>query len=177
MRTHGTLIKWNEARGFGFIGQDSGEIFVHILAFPRDGRRPQLHELVSFETELGPNGKMHAVRVTRASDVQSMHRKKSPVRAGSNRFSAAILMALVLGLGVFVYAKFFNRTLVTTQQTTVRPRAQPVAAPRAAFSCDHRKHCSQMTSCEEAHYFLANCPNTQMDGDGDRVPCEQQWCG
>ncbi|MFT4101584.1 MAG: excalibur calcium-binding domain-containing protein [Burkholderiaceae bacterium] len=33
-----------------------------------------------------------------------------------------------------------------------------------------------MRSCEEATYFLRNCPNTKMDGDHDGVPCEQQWC-
>lgn len=52
------------------------------------------------------------------------------------------------------------------------------AAPRVSsgFNCDRRKYCSQMTSCAEAKYFLANCPGVQMDGDGDGIPCEQQWC-
>ncbi|HWL62907.1 MAG TPA: excalibur calcium-binding domain-containing protein [Steroidobacteraceae bacterium] len=36
--------------------------------------------------------------------------------------------------------------------------------------------CSQMGSCEEAKYFIRNCPGTEMDGDGDGVPCERQWC-
>jgi hypothetical protein len=44
------------------------------------------------------------------------------------------------------------------------------------FSCDGRTHCSHMRSCAEATYFLRNCPNTKMDGDGDGVPCERQWC-
>ena len=44
------------------------------------------------------------------------------------------------------------------------------------FTCDGRTHCSQMRSCAEATYFLNNCPNTQMDGDFDGIPCEQQWC-
>ena len=46
----------------------------------------------------------------------------------------------------------------------------------ASFTCDGRRHCSQMTSCAEAKYFLKNCPNTKMDGDGDGIPCESQWC-
>jgi hypothetical protein len=46
----------------------------------------------------------------------------------------------------------------------------------AHFSCDGRDRCSQMTSCEEAKFFLENCPGTRMDGDGDGVPCENQWC-
>ena len=42
--------------------------------------------------------------------------------------------------------------------------------------CDGRKHCSEMTSCKESMFFLRNCPNTEMDGDNDGVPCEKQWC-
>ena len=45
-----------------------------------------------------------------------------------------------------------------------------------SFACDDRKHCSQMTSCAEATYFLKNCPNTKMDGNNDGTPCEKQWC-
>ncbi len=43
--------------------------------------------------------------------------------------------------------------------------------------CDGRVYCSQMTSCEEATWFLQHCPGTKMDGEGDGVPCERQWCG
>ena len=44
------------------------------------------------------------------------------------------------------------------------------------FKCDGRTYCSQMTSCEEAKYFLKHCPGVKMDGDNDGVPCESQWC-
>jgi cold shock CspA family protein len=50
------------------------------------------------------------------------------------------------------------------------------AAP-GTFRCDGRTHCSQMTSCAEAQYFLAHCPGVKMDGDGDGRPCEEQLCG
>jgi len=33
-----------------------------------------------------------------------------------------------------------------------------------------------MRSCDEAKYFLKNCPMVAMDGDSDGVPCEDQWC-
>ena len=61
------------------------------------------------------------------------------------------------------------------------PQAQPIAPlleqPRQSrFTCDGRPHCSQMTSCEEATYFINNCPGTEMDGNNDGVPCESQWC-
>ena len=42
MRTHGTLTKWNEERGFGFITPAKGtaDLFVHISAFPRGWGAP-----------------------------------------------------------------------------------------------------------------------------------------
>jgi hypothetical protein len=46
----------------------------------------------------------------------------------------------------------------------------------ANYRCDGRTHCSQMTSCEEATWFLKNCPGTKMDGNNDGIPCEMQWC-
>ena len=42
----------------------------------------------------------------------------------------------------------------------------------AHFKCDERQYCSQMTSREEAEFFIKNCPDTKMDGDRDGVPCE-----
>lgn len=44
------------------------------------------------------------------------------------------------------------------------------------FRCDGRIFCKQMTSCAEAKFFLNNCPDVKMDGGGDGVPCEKQWC-
>ena len=57
--------------------------------------------------------------------------------------------------------------------TTIPPTATTLTG---SFSCDGRKHCTQMKSCEEAKYFLANCPGVKMDGDKDGIPCEEQWC-
>jgi len=44
------------------------------------------------------------------------------------------------------------------------------------YTCDSRKYCNQMHSCEEAKFFIRHCPNTRMDGDMDGIPCERQWC-
>jgi len=43
------------------------------------------------------------------------------------------------------------------------------------YQCDGREHCSQMSSYEEAKFFIENCPNTKMDGDHDGIPCERQF--
>lgn len=53
----------------------------------------------------------------------------------------------------------------------------PASTASNIYRCDGRTHCSQMTSCAEATYFLKHCPGVKMDGDGNGIPCERQWCG
>jgi hypothetical protein len=56
------------------------------------------------------------------------------------------------------------------------PLSLPAQPTTAQYRCDGRTRCSQMTSCDEAKFFLRTCPGTQLDGDSDGIPCEQQWC-
>ena len=68
---------------------------------------------------------------------------------------------------------------VPKKSVAAAPAALVVAAASVSASarrCDGRRYCSQMSSCEEATWFLKNCPVTKMDGDNDGVPCETQWC-
>jgi len=67
MRFDGKLDKWNDDRGFGFITPARGgePVFVHVSAFPRDGRRPQPGEALSFEVEPAGDGKKRAIKVER----------------------------------------------------------------------------------------------------------------
>jgi len=61
-------------------------------------------------------------------------------------------------------------------ETSPKAIPQRGALSPVQFKCDGRTYCSQMTSCDEATFFLRNCPGVQMDGDNDGVPCERQWC-
>ena len=65
MRFEGVIKSWNDERGFGFIEPTRGEqeIFVHIKAFSQGAGRPQTGQRVSFEVELGPQGKKRARKV------------------------------------------------------------------------------------------------------------------
>jgi len=186
MRTHGTLKKWNDARGFGFISPAQGteEIFVHISAFPRDGMRPLVGELISFETERGDNGKLRAFRVMRASRQTSPGRAPAARESRGNGGLASILVALlpIAALGYYGYSQY-DREIhgrefmeATSPEAVIRDWDDPSPAPTQAFECDGRTKCSQMRSCEEAVFFLRNCPNTTMDGNNDGEPCESQWC-
>ena len=80
------------------------------------------------------------------------------------------VILLVVCAAIFGYHFFFKERYAVSGSSV----AEPVAS--AQYRCDGRTHCSQMTSCEEAQFFLDNCPGTAMDGDNDGIPCEKQWC-
>ncbi|APW43601.1 cold shock domain-containing protein [Rhodoferax saidenbachensis] len=195
-RYTGKLKKWNPERGFGFVVADDGgqDIFVHITAFPRDGLQPAEGESLSFEVEPDRSGKRSAVRVHRpgSSPHEPAHRPKlatgrSARTSDKSSFASTLIsLALIVAVGWFAYSRYANRVVQTEAAAqAVKP---PTSAPApvslfespqpapASFTCDGRKYCSQMTSCEEAKRFLKNCPGMEMDGDNDGIPCEQQLC-
>jgi cold shock CspA family protein len=177
-RIEGKLAKWNDDRGFGFIEPTHGgdEVFVHISALPRDGRRPMNGETLLFEAQTDAQGRKRAVSVERPRRIASPVRdarlsapSRSAERQGSNLFAYLFLIA-ALGFGGYLIYGQIDEHLVQ------RINGTAPLAPSANFRCDGRQHCSQMTSCDEATFFIKNCPDTKMDGDGDGVPCEEQWC-
>lgn len=179
MRIHGTLTRWNDDRGFGFIEPAGAgtEIFVHISAFPHDHVRPRLGELVSFEIEVRGDGKKHAVSVMRPGSRTMPGRARHSPSAASrqNPLSTMITVLALVAIGWFAYTK-----LAADRSPSPIPVAHvdrtPAAAGESVFSCDGRTRCAQMTSCAEATFFIRQCPGTKMDGDGDGTPCESQWC-
>ena len=195
MRFEGTLAQWNDDRGFGFIQPTEGgeALFAHISAFPRDGQRPQLHERLSFEVTLGQGGKKQAVTIQRpgaAAPAPAQGRQRTPPAMarststeGFGKLLVWLLVCAALGAGYWKYDAVQQQARAAAAEQALWNSAAPdtlpaTPAPLAAspFRCDGRQHCSQMTSCAEAKFFLKNCPDPQMDGDGDGVPCEQQWC-
>lgn len=42
----------------------------------------------------------------------------------------------------------------------------------SGFTCEGKRYCREMTSCEEAQFYLNQCGVGRLDGDGDGVPCE-----
>ncbi|MEO8020369.1 cold shock domain-containing protein [Polaromonas sp.] len=192
MLFEGTLKSWNDDKGFGFISPSQGgqDIFVHISEYRLRGR-PVLNEALTFEVKLNPQGKKSAVNVQGVGAQQAGYqpvRSSSPVRVSRSGNSpggvlkTAVGVLLVAALGWQGYAYYQKVAPAGRTSEAVLPAGQPLgdlAPSRAAapsYVCDGRQHCSQMTSCAEATYFLKNCPGTKMDGDNDGVPCEQQLC-
>jgi hypothetical protein len=65
-----------------------------------------------------------------------------------------------------------------TSEVITPPNNEVIQPPSSGnYKCDGRTYCSQMASCEEATFFIKNCPDTKMGGDMDGIPCERRWGG
>ena len=53
----------------------------------------------------------------------------------------------------------------------------PTQPAKESYACKGKTLCTEMVSCDEARYYLKYCPDVAIDGDGDGLPCEEQWCG
>ncbi len=168
-----------------------GDALSFEIATAADGRKQA--KAVAYEIPLGP-AELSLAPIERLATncaAPAIPDRTSAPRPDRNRgresrdtspswlYTAFFGVLLVGGL-VFGYRKFLEYRAVAVD--TVHSRsAETTAAPTnpaavAAYRCDGRTHCSQMRSCADATAVLQHCSGTQMDGDGDGIPCEQQWC-
>lgn len=72
----GTLKRWNEDRGFGFIVSDNEtqDIFIHISALKNMSRRPVVGDTIYFQIQTDNTGKRQATNA-RIEGVQAVNNK------------------------------------------------------------------------------------------------------
>jgi cold shock CspA family protein len=170
MRYQGRITDWRDDRGFGFITPNGGgaPVFVHISAFGKGQQRPAGNELVTYELI---NDEKKGLRT---QNVAYLRARQAPRRARQRRNSMPIIAALFLAV-----AGIYGWQHISSHSAGTLPHAHSAAGLESTtkFQCQGKRHCSEMTSCEEATFYLRNCPGVEIDGDGDGIPCESQWCG
>lgn len=88
---------------------------------------------------------------------------------------AKILLLVIAACGILVLIVHSCKGKeVSSSSDMVKPFVD--SSLREEFHCDGKVRCHEMKSCEEARYYLAHCPNVEIDGDGDGRPCEEM-CG
>lgn len=189
IRSKGTLNKWLDDKGFGFITPEKGnqEIFVHISAFDRDlPRRPKAGDTIYFYPQKDENGKVKAVDAI-IEGVTPIARKTPPrakpyrreYRSRSSWKFMVLCIVLLIGGGTTLYDRLRSKSgsiIPTVSQVSNTLKTSPSATQSSSYTCAGKTRCNQMSSCEEATFYLQNCPGTIMDGDGDGIPCEDQHC-
>lgn len=187
MFLEGKIKTYNEERGFGFIeiAGESRDLFFPIKDFPNKNVPPKVGEKLKFR-KVEEEGKFKADNIVRLDHQSEIIRYTPQSRAMQNKqrseppkqtyrkksnFSSYIGILIIMGLAYAVFNKYQDWQNSKAQTGEVqRIVEEPLAQQN--FSCDGREHCSQMSSYEEAVFFIRNCPNTKMDGDGDGEPCE-----
>ena len=96
-----------------------------------------------------------------------------------------IIWILVLAaLGWYAWGKYQDHERAQREAELADRVVKKKAAPAANaaepgvsfFTCDGRTACKQMTSCEEAKYFVRTCPGFSAGVFGEEASCEKQWC-
>jgi uncharacterized membrane protein YsdA (DUF1294 family)/cold shock CspA family protein len=100
-RTTGVVKVWNDERGFGFAAPAQGgpDVFVHVKSLSRESAKPQVGDVLSFEIELGPQGKPRARNVVSARVVEPVA-PRPPVR--SPRSGPLGFLAIAGFIGVYL---------------------------------------------------------------------------
>lgn len=94
-RLDGTLISWNDDKGFGFIRPANGSrnVFVHIRAFASSNGRPQVGDSLEFRLGPGRNGRIQALDVRGTGLV----RPDPPRPAGRGAVFGFVVITLFVG--------------------------------------------------------------------------------
>ncbi|MDN3473248.1 excalibur calcium-binding domain-containing protein [Pseudoalteromonas sp. APC 3355] len=193
----GLLKSWKTDKGFGFIKSDTLEhdTFIHISALKHMSRKPKVGDTIYFEVATQPDGKTKAVncRIEGVAELKAPYQKHNnqPHRIAKSNFASSFLgkvasIALIAALCFYAINKYnthsssqtpiITNDLATNDDLATFDETYPkVVIPKSTqnFTCDGRQYCTEMRSREEAVFFINNCPNTKMDGDGDGEPCER----
>jgi cold shock CspA family protein len=177
----GKLKRWNDDKGFGFIDSEDGkrDVFIHISALKRMGRRPATGDVIVYDVYTDNDGKKRAVnaKIEGVAEIKtSPARRNVKNKNTSNWLAKVIFFVLVVVIGSIAYIKLIKRGELR-EEPTASMFSYVTKENKNNFSCAGKIYCSQMTSCDEAKFYLRNCPGTKMDGDSDGIPCERQWCG
>jgi cold shock CspA family protein len=173
MRYQGRITDWKDDRGFGFITPNGGgaKVFIHVSALSSGQPRPAGNELVTYE--LVNDGR----KGPRAENVAYVGSRQAPRREAERRGFVGPIVSVLLVAAMGTYAWQYHVSPRVERIGDIAPPVQPQeAASVARFQCQGKIYCSEMTSCEEAVFYLKNCPGVKIDGDGDGIPCESQWC-
>ncbi|MEI8624592.1 cold shock domain-containing protein [Pseudoalteromonas sp. B137] len=187
----GLLKAWNDEKGFGFIKSDTLEhdTFIHISALKHMSRKPKVGDTIYFEVATQPDGKTKAIncRIEGVAELKAPYQKhkQQPYRIAKSNFASSFLgkvasIALIAALCLYAFNKYNTHSnsqtpVITNDDLATFDEQYPkFVIPKSTqnFTCDGRQYCTEMRSREEAVFFINNCPNTKMDGDGDGKPCE-----
>jgi cold shock CspA family protein len=173
VRQQGRISEWRNERGFGFITPDGGgpRVFLHISSFPYRSRRPAVGELITYELGTDERGR------PRANAAKFVGASAHKARLVNALVSTVTALFVVVFLGYVAYVRISHPNSTVSASVYKLFFAREALHQDSRFRCDPAKSsCARMSSCAEAFFHQERCGVSNMDGDQDGIPCEQQWC-
>ena len=196
----GTLIRWEDDRGFGFIQpDDSGaNVFVHITQLRRAIRRPQVGDRLTYTVQTQANGKTRAIDARLlgvplpplpypSPSLPSLSISQPDASPSGWRNALRFIGAFAL-LGSLFYAFFLAKKSdvpqrkpsvpVARQATISHPKQAKVTAPRQAKVSRSRK--SKVSALRKAKVSpsYSNDAGSYLDDtapQNDNFPPQEGW--
>jgi len=136
-REVGSLARWSDDRGFGFIASPGKpDVFVHITAFPVGGLRPRIGDRLEFSRESTPEGKERAVSVLAERPATSKRSKRSLRVFAYIVIAAWVLFCIFIGtmwaLPLWVPLLYVGASVVTFAAYAIDKSAAATGAWRIA---------------------------------------------
>lgn len=134
----GTLVRWNDEKGFGFIKPETSndqDVFIHISALKHMARKPKVGDEIVFHRENQPDGKVKAIKASiegvavvantlHATTHTAAHNRNSHQHANKHHnhstssplLGRLFMMIIILGLGIFGYKQYEKMGITPIQQ-------------------------------------------------------------
>ena len=168
-----------------------GDSILYQTEVQNDGKRKaviaSIEGVAVIAASATPRSHSHVQSRNENFNNKSKAHSHSPRKSSFNTIIPLLIIVAIVIFGFKQYQEFneapaidevpvlTNEDIQPMPMYETKVRTQATATP--SFQCEAGKtHCSHMSSCDEATFYIQNCPNTQMDGDGDGIPCERQWC-
>jgi cold shock CspA family protein len=196
MLHQGKLQDWDPVTGMGFVKQDKAGPAIRISSsgFRKTPETLQNGDTIFFQIDIDAQDQPKAVLAYKAGQHSAptsvVLKPALPLLPLQHVLSAVVTVFIIAWLG-YQSLYLFNAEAALPQdlpQQQIEHQPEPGDAEQplwppiptrsvSQFSCEGKQRCPQMQSCEEAVFYLQNCPDVAIDGDHDGIPCEQQWCG
>jgi len=144
----GTLVRWNDEKGFGFIKPEAGngkDVFIHISALKHMARKPMVGDAIQYLTEQQADGKVKAIKASiegvavvvstskrsaPTSHHRNSHNSKSQKRHSHETKSSSVMiipLLVILTLGIFGFKRFeaLTATPVLTNEDIEQVQQEP----------------------------------------------------
>jgi cold shock CspA family protein len=168
----GTLLKWKDDKGFGFIKSETEEkeIFIHISSLPKESRRPQIGDTIIYELKIENNGKLCAKSASiEGVLVKPLTNKFNNRRLGKNNLFPKFIPLIIL----LIFASIIQQLTSKFQETaTYTKNIESVSRP----DCNIKGNISQNTGKKYYHLpGMEDYESTVIDiSSGEKWFCSEQ---